>query len=96
MKNFQTVDEYLSALPPKVRSILEGLRRTIRQAAPEAEEVISYNMPAFKWNGVLVWYAAHKEHIGFYPRVSAMVAFKRRDSVSDGESHSNESGQEDR
>jgi uncharacterized protein YdhG (YjbR/CyaY superfamily) len=78
MKNFQTVDEYLSALPPKVRSILEGLRRTIRQAAPEAEEVISYNMPAFKWNGVLVWYAAHKEHIGFYPRVSAMVAFKEQ------------------
>jgi len=76
MRNFQTVDEYLSALPKKVRDILAGLRKTIRQAAPQAEEVISYNMPAFKWKGMLVWYAAHKDHIGFYPRASAILAFK--------------------
>ncbi|MGH9434175.1 MAG: iron chaperone [Terriglobia bacterium] len=76
MKNFQTVDEYLSALPKKTRDTLEKLRKTIKQAAPQAEEVIHYNMPAFKWNGMLVWYAAFKEHIGFYPRSSAMVAFK--------------------
>jgi uncharacterized protein YdhG (YjbR/CyaY superfamily) len=76
MRNFQTVDEYLSALPQAVRSILAGLRKTIRQAAPQAEEIVSYNMPAFEWKGMLVWYAAHKDHIGFYPRASAILAFK--------------------
>ncbi len=64
---FKTVDEYLSSLPKKVNDILSDLRKTIKQAAPEAEEVISYNMPAFKFHGMLVYYAAHKEHIGFYP-----------------------------
>jgi uncharacterized protein YdhG (YjbR/CyaY superfamily) len=76
MKHFHTVDEYLSALPKTARSASESLRKTIRQAAPQAEEVIHYNMPAFKWNGMLVWYAAHKGHIGFYPRASAIAAFK--------------------
>src|SRR5262252_7607487 len=76
MKHFKTVDEYFSALPKKQRDILEGLRKTITQMAPKAEEVISYNMPAFKWNGMLVWYAAYKKHIGFYPRPSGIEAFK--------------------
>ena len=73
---FKTVDQYLSALPENVRSILEGLKKTIKQAAPQAEEVISYNMPAFKLNGMLVWYAAYKEHIGLYPTSSAYEVFK--------------------
>ena len=77
MKHFKTVDEYFSALPKKQRDILEGLRKTITQVAPQAEEVISYNMPAFKWNGMLVWYAAYKNHIGLYPRPSAIEAFKK-------------------
>ena len=76
MRKFKSVDEYFSALPSDVRDILEGMRKTIRQAAPQAEEVISYGMPAFKWQGMLVWYAAFKEHVGFYPRPSAIVAFK--------------------
>ncbi|HEX5481583.1 MAG TPA: DUF1801 domain-containing protein [Terriglobia bacterium] len=76
MKSFHTIDEYFSALPRTTREILEGLRKTIRQAAPGAEEVISYNMPAFKLNGMLVWYAAYKEHIGFYPKPSAIAAFQ--------------------
>jgi uncharacterized protein YdhG (YjbR/CyaY superfamily) len=64
---FKTVEEYLSALPENKRVVAEKLRAIIKQAAPKAEEMISYNMPAFKLNGILVYYAAHKEHIGFYP-----------------------------
>ena len=71
------MDEYFSALHTNVRDALEKLRTAIRQAAPEADEVISYNMPAFKSNGMLVWYAAFKKHLGFYPKPSAIVAFKK-------------------
>lgn len=78
MKTIHTVDEYLSALPKASKDKIEVLRRTIRQAAPEAEEVISYNIPSFKWNGMLVWYAAFKKHIGFYPKSSAISAFKHK------------------
>ena len=73
---FKTVDEYLSTFPPKTKSILKELRNTIKQAAPKAEELISYNMPAFKLNGMLVYYAAYKEHIGFYPTSSPIRVFK--------------------
>ncbi|HXS37299.1 MAG TPA: DUF1801 domain-containing protein [Flavipsychrobacter sp.] len=73
---FKTVDEYMSLLPKNEKVILEGLRKTIKQIVPKAEEVISYGMPAFKQNGILVWYAVHKEHIGLYPRSSAIQAFK--------------------
>jgi uncharacterized protein YdhG (YjbR/CyaY superfamily) len=76
MKKFQTVDQYLSALPQPARDAAATLRQAIRQAAPQAEEAISYKMPAFKWNGILVWYAAFKNHIGLYPRPSAIAAFK--------------------
>lgn len=76
MKKFRTVDEYISATPKKARDLVESLRKIIRQAAPQAEEVIHYNMPAFKQNGMLVWYAAFKEHIGLYPKASAIAAFK--------------------
>jgi uncharacterized protein YdhG (YjbR/CyaY superfamily) len=76
MKKYASVDEYIAAVPAEARSKLQSLRKTIRQAAPEAEEVISYNMPAFKLNGMLVWYGAHTEHIGLYPKGSAIVAFK--------------------
>ena len=76
MKKFRSVDEYLSALPQPARDAAVTLRHAIRQAAPQAEETISYNMPAFKWNGILVWYAAFKNHIGFYPKASAIIAFR--------------------
>lgn len=64
---FKTVDEYFSTISPETRKILEELRRIIRQAAPEAEEVVSYNMPAYRYHGMLVYFMAHKNHIGFYP-----------------------------
>lgn len=76
MKAFKTVDEYFSSLPADAIEKLEGLRTAIKQVVPKAEEVISYNMPAFKQDGILVWYAAYKEHIGFYPAPAAIVAFK--------------------
>jgi uncharacterized protein YdhG (YjbR/CyaY superfamily) len=66
-RKFKTVEEYFSVLPDQMRIRMEELRQTIRQTAPDAEEVISYNMPAFRFHGILVYYAAHKEHIGFYP-----------------------------
>jgi uncharacterized protein YdhG (YjbR/CyaY superfamily) len=74
---FKTVEQYLSSLPEHARVPAEQLRATIRKAAPEAEEVISYNIPAFKWKGMLVWYAAFAHHLGLYPRVSAIEAFKK-------------------
>jgi uncharacterized protein YdhG (YjbR/CyaY superfamily) len=76
-KKFNTVDDYLSGLSKNTRASLEKFRETIREASPrEAEEVIHYNMPALRWNGILVRYAAFKSHIGFYPRASAIIAFK--------------------
>jgi uncharacterized protein YdhG (YjbR/CyaY superfamily) len=75
-KGFKTVNEYIATFPKNVQNILEELRQSIRESAPEAEEVISYQMPAFKLNGILVWFAAFKNHIGFFPKTSAIEAFK--------------------
>lgn len=66
----KTVDQYILACPPQVGSILRRIRRTVRAVAPQAVEVISYRMPAFKMKGVLVYFAAFKNHIGLYPPVS--------------------------
>ena len=64
-----TVDEYISGFSPEVQKVLQRIRKTIRSAAPGAQEIISYRMPAFKRNGVLVYFAAFKHHIGLYPPV---------------------------
>jgi uncharacterized protein YdhG (YjbR/CyaY superfamily) len=64
-----SVDEYIASSPPRVRPILEAIRATVRRAAPAAEERISYGMPAYFLGGVLVYFAAFKQHIGFYPPV---------------------------
>ena len=66
----KAVDEYITAFPADVRKILERIRRTVRKAAPDAEETLSYRIPAFKLNGVLVYFAAFKNHIGLYPPVT--------------------------
>jgi uncharacterized protein YdhG (YjbR/CyaY superfamily) len=76
-KEFKTVDEYIASFPENVQRILQEMRKVIRDAAPKAEEVISYKMPAFKLNGILVWFAAFKNHVGFFPKMSAIDAFKK-------------------
>src|SRR5260221_13401533 len=80
----RTVDEYISKYPEKVQIILQKFRETIKKAAPKAEEVISYQMPAFKQNGNLVYFGGWKSHIGFYPVSTAIKAFKKELSGYDG------------
>jgi uncharacterized protein YdhG (YjbR/CyaY superfamily) len=65
-----TVDEYIAAFSPEVQSILQRVRKVVCEAAPEAQEVISYRMPALKQRGILVYFAAFKNHIGLYPPAS--------------------------
>jgi uncharacterized protein YdhG (YjbR/CyaY superfamily) len=64
-----TVDDYIATFAPDVQVVLQRIRRTIKAAAPDAEETISYRIPAFKLNGILVYFAAFKKHIGFFPPV---------------------------
>ena len=60
------MDEYIASFPVEIRSILKEMRATIQRAAPDAKEVISYQMPAYMFHGALVYFAAFKHHIGFY------------------------------
>lgn len=73
----KTIDEYIARFPADIRTILEKVRTTIRTAAPEAKETISYQMPAFKQHGILVFFAGWKEHIGLYPPVSGDKAIEK-------------------
>ena len=77
-RKFKTIDEYIKTFPKEVQAILENVRQTIRKAAPEAIETISYQMPTFKLNGKgLVYFAAYKRHVGFYPIPSGVEAFRK-------------------
>jgi len=76
-RTLQTIDEYIDIFPKNVQLVLEKLRQTIRNAAPGAEEAISYQIPTFKLNGNLVHFAAWKNHIGFYPASSGVAVFKK-------------------
>jgi uncharacterized protein YdhG (YjbR/CyaY superfamily) len=80
-----TIDEYIAASFPKVRPILKRIRKTIREAAPQAEEIISYRMPAFRQGGVLVYFAAFKEHIGLYPPVRGNASLEKKAAPYAGE-----------
>jgi len=71
-----TIDEYISSFQEERQKILKKLRETIKRAAPEAEEKISYQMPAFAYKGILVYFAAQANHIGFYPGAEAIEIFK--------------------
>jgi uncharacterized protein YdhG (YjbR/CyaY superfamily) len=65
----RTVDDYIATFAPDIQAVLQRIRRTVKSAAPDAEETISYRMPAFKLNGMLIYFAAFKKHIGLYPPV---------------------------
>ena len=70
------IDEYIARFPPEVQEILERIRKTIRDAAPDAEEAINYQIPTFRLKGNLVHFAAFRKHIGFYPTPSGIEVFK--------------------
>lgn len=77
-KVFSNIDGYIAAQAATHQPLLKKLNETIRKAAPVAEEVISYNMPAYKFHGILVYFAAHEKHIGFYAMKSTMSVFRDR------------------
>lgn len=83
-KTPKSFDDYMDRFPKDVQLRLQKLRLTVKKAAPQAKEKISYGIPAFTLNGMLVWFAAFKNHIGFYPRTSAIAAFKKELSVYKG------------
>lgn len=77
LEKAQTVDEYIGRYPDDVQRILRRMRSTVREAAPEAKEVISYGIPTFKLHGYLVHFGAFKDHIGFFPTSSGVSAFEK-------------------
>src|SRR3954470_3996396 len=79
--SFQNIDQYIAIQTPEVQIVLEKMRQTIKKAALEADEVISYKMPAFKYHGMLVYFAAYKKHIGFYATPTGHSEFKEELSV---------------
>ena len=74
----ETVDQYIAAFPADVKKRMQQLRKTIKAAAPKAEEVISYQMPGYKYLGMLVYFAAYKNHIGFYPGAGGILEFYKK------------------
>jgi uncharacterized protein YdhG (YjbR/CyaY superfamily) len=83
-KTLHNIDEYIANFPADIQEILQELRATIKAAAPEAEEAISYQMPTFKLKGNLVHFAAYKNHIGFYPVPRGIEAFQEELSAYKG------------
>ncbi len=73
-------DSYIASFPIETQRLLQQLRTIIKETAPEAEEKISYGMPGYKLNGMLVYFAGYAKHIGFYPGVACIITFK--DSLS--------------
>jgi uncharacterized protein YdhG (YjbR/CyaY superfamily) len=70
------VDQYISYFPASTQKLLKDLRATVKKAAPDAEEIISYQMPAYRYHGILLNFAAYNTHIGLYPTPGAIEAFK--------------------
>jgi uncharacterized protein YdhG (YjbR/CyaY superfamily) len=82
--DFTSIDEYIATFPKDIQNKLRELRKTIKAAAPDAEEKISYQMPTFFLEGNLVHFAAFKNHIGFYPTPSGIEAFEKELSFYEG------------
>jgi uncharacterized protein YdhG (YjbR/CyaY superfamily) len=82
--SFSSIDEYIATFPEDIQALLEGVRATVKASAPGAQERISYQMPAFALHGNLVYFAALKNHIGFYPTSSGIAAFKDELSMYEG------------
>ena len=76
MKNYQDIDQYISTFPSNVQTLLQHIRQTIHEAAPQAEEAIKYGIPTFTLNGNLVHFGGYKKHIGFYPAPMGIEEFK--------------------
>jgi uncharacterized protein YdhG (YjbR/CyaY superfamily) len=81
----RTIDEYIAGFPAPVRAILRRIRSTIRDAAPGAEETISYRIPAFRFHGMVVYFAAFQKHIGIFPPVSGDARLQKAISPYAGE-----------
>jgi uncharacterized protein YdhG (YjbR/CyaY superfamily) len=81
----KNIDEYIASFSPDIQAILEKIKLTIRQAAPNAQETISYGIPAFTLDGILVYFAAFKKHIGFYPPVRGDAKLEKLISPYAGE-----------
>jgi len=77
----KTIDEYIAGFPNEVQQILEKIRRTIRAAAPDAQEIIKYKMPTFTLKGNLVYFAAYKKHIALYPAPEGTEKFNKKLAV---------------
>lgn len=77
MNKPKNIEDYISSFPPKTQLLLKKVRTAVKKAAPQAEESISYGMPYYKLKGRLLYFAAYKNHIGFYPMVSGISAFKK-------------------
>lgn len=77
----ENIDEYISGFPKETQKLLKQMREIIAKAAPDAVEVISYGMPAFKQDGVLVYFAGYAKHIGFYPTSSGIANFQKEISA---------------
>lgn len=71
----KTIDAYIARFPPDVQALLQKMRATIQKAAPDAEETVSYGIPAFKDNGIVVYFGAFANHIGFFPTASGRRNF---------------------
>ena len=84
MKSYSTVDEYIALAEPKVKKALKDIRKTIKTTAPKAEEVISYQIPGYKYHGMLVFFAAWKDHISLYPAPWGAESLKKEMSVYEG------------
>lgn len=84
MKAAASVDEYIAAADPKTKKALKDIRKTIKAAAPKAEEVISYQIPGYKYHGMLVFFAAWKNHISLYPAPWKAASLKEEMSAYEG------------